>query len=133
MNEVVTASDIYWLTRLDGVGGLLTTVAVLCIIASVVCLVCALIHGDMRITFPSMYRSVPDARSGYFRAVRWLLPLAFVCGFASVLTPSTKEAVAIVVIPRIANNEDVHGLGSDVVGLAREWLDELRPKKAEAK
>lgn len=126
MSEVITASDIYWITRLDAARILFILTAVASLAGSVVCLICAMIHGDIRVTCPSMYSGVPDARPGYYRCVKWLLPLAFFGGLV-------KEAVAIVVVPCIANNQDVQGLGSDVVGLAREWLDELRPKKADPK
>lgn len=42
--------------------------------------------------------------------------------------PTSQEAAAIKIIPRIANNEDVQGVGTELVTLAKDWLHELKPK-----
>ena len=53
---------------------------------------------------------------------------------AAVLTPTTKEMAAIYIIPKVANNEQLQGLGQDLVDLAKTWVAELMPKKeSEAK
>ncbi len=45
-----------------------------------------------------------------------------------VFTPTTKEMAAIIVIPAIVNNQDIKELGGEIPKLAREWLEEFRPK-----
>lgn len=45
------------------------------------------------------------------------------------LIPGTKHLAAIIAVPALVNNENVRALPDDVLGLAREWIDELRPKK----
>lgn len=41
-----------------------------------------------------------------------------------VLAPNTKQAAVIYILPKVANNEDIQGLGSDLVQLAKQWVEE---------
>jgi len=52
-----------------------------------------------------------------------------VASLVGILTPTTKEMAAIIVVPKIANSETAAELGEGVKTLAVEWLEELRPKK----
>ena len=47
----------------------------------------------------------------------------------NIFVPTTKEMAAIVVIPKIANNESIKGLGDEIVNLAKEWMKEIHPSK----
>lgn len=47
----------------------------------------------------------------------------------SIFVPTAKEMAAIVVIPKIANNESIKGLGDDIANLAHEWMKEIHPSK----
>ena len=114
LSELITPSDIYWLTRLDGLIG-----------AGVALMVSA----GLATFAVCMYAGMEDEP----KAFRWLwltVPLFLLGGAVQVFVPTTREAIAIVVVPKIANNEDVQGLGADTVKLAREWLEELRPQSA---
>ena len=51
----------------------------------------------------------------------------------AILTPSTKEICATLLIPAIVNNEKVQGLGEEFYDLAKEWMQELKPTKGESK
>lgn len=51
----------------------------------------------------------------------------------SCLTPSSKELAAIIIVPKIANNEKVQDCGNRLYDLAVEWLDALKPAKGETK
>ncbi len=42
--------------------------------------------------------------------------------------PSTKQMAAIMVLPKIINNEKVQGIPDKILDLGIEWLDELKPK-----
>lgn len=55
--------------------------------------------------------------------------ITLLCSFGLVLTPTTNEMAAIMIIPKIANNEDIQGVGSEIVSLAKDWLKELHPKE----
>ena len=54
-------------------------------------------------------------------AVAFALVAAFV--------PTTRQMAAIVMVPKIANNEKVQAAGNKLYDLAVEWMDELRPRK----
>lgn len=122
VNEIVTASDIYWISRLDDVRSLLFVLAGVASLAALIMLV----HTDCNISFDE--EKDRRQRAAGFKMVKQVAAIGVLCGAAGVFTPSTRDAVAMVVVPKIANNQDVQGLGSDVVKVARQWLDELRPK-----
>lgn len=59
-----------------------------------------------------------------------LFMLFFLVSFATcVFLPSTKQMAAIMIVPKIVNNEKVQTIGNKVYDLAVEWMDELKPKK----
>jgi len=60
-----------------------------------------------------------------------LTPICLFSWLAIAFLPTTKQACAIYVIPRIVNNKEVQELPEKVVDLANEWLEELKPKKKE--
>lgn len=116
MHEIITSTDIYWITRLDKFSSVATVFACILSVLSVV-IFCASHDSD--------FKAPP----------KWLLPFtlcgAMFCIFASMMIPTTKEAIAILVIPKIANNEDIQGIGSDLVKVAKEWVEELKPQHKE--
>lgn len=60
----------------------------------------------------------------------FIIPL--VC--ASILRislPTSKEMCAILILPAIANNENTQEISEELIGLAKEWLKELRPEKVQ--
>jgi hypothetical protein len=108
----------YWLTRLDDIEIVLTVAFIL---SAITCFITLLNAAG----FPddcewSKKKAVYFYRSG---AV-FLLTL-----LAGTLTPSSKEMAAILIIPKIVNNEKVAALPSKIVDLATDWLDALKPKK----
>lgn len=120
----ITPETIYWITRLDGILEFLkfaifalVTLSIIFIIITVVRLV------DEDANLPVLPKS-------YLAIVLSLLTFASV---ANALIPTTKEMCAIIAIPAIANSETVNGLGKDIVGLAKEWIVELKPNKTEGK
>jgi hypothetical protein len=112
---MVTSWDIYWLTRFDGILGAFTR---LCLVGVIGIAVSISIFVDT------------DVKA----ALRWVkrsLMLLAIAAIGCVFTPSTKEMAAILVIPKIANSDtakELAGLGIDIVGLAKVWVEELKPK-----
>lgn len=49
------------------------------------------------------------------------------------LTPTTKEAAIIIVVPtvvnKVQNSEEISKIPDELASLANEWLQELKPKK----
>lgn len=114
---VVSSWTIYWVTRCDAIHTAATIFAIgFAIMASVWIPACldsecrktTLVMGE--IVFVSMF----------------VLSIGI-----AIFVPSTKQAAAIIVIPKIANSQNVKDLGAGVVELAKEWIVELKPKKME--
>ena len=51
----------------------------------------------------------------------------------NVFVPSTKDAAAILLVPKIVNNEKVAAIPSKVLDLANDWLDALKSNPAGGK
>lgn len=62
------------------------------------------------------------------KAAILLSVLVIILQVTRVFVPTTRELAVIKVVPMIANNEDMQGLGRDAMELAREWVKELKPK-----
>ena len=122
---MITPWQIYWITRLDSLSGLFA----FCCAASVAFIILLSVVA-IAAEYEEWYADYIKAFKG--RLIKGVVSLMFF-GLSLALTPTTKEAIAIMVIPRIANNEDLQGLGKDVIDTAREWLQEIRPKKNEKK
>lgn len=59
-----------------------------------------------------------------------ILAVLFIALFSvCVFLPSTKQMAAIMIVPRLANNEKVQTIGNRVYDLAVEWMEELKPNK----
>jgi hypothetical protein len=108
----ITPMMMYWITRLDYLQPLFG------------------ISGGVVVVF-SVLVVVPCWAEGATRFIRPLL-ITLAIGLSSIiiacLIPSTKEAAAIIIIPKIVNNEKVQQIPSKLMDLANEWLDALKPK-----
>lgn len=114
----VTSSTLYWITRCDGfshAGIVFSFLFVFCTI------------------FSTMYLLLEESKL-FAKFVWFVCVVGLISSVATaLLVPTTKEMAAIIVIPKLANSETVKELGEGVVTLAKEWLEELRPKKGEIK
>jgi hypothetical protein len=54
--------------------------------------------------------------------------LFLVLAGSGVFIPTTKQMAVIMVAPKVINNEQVQKLPNQVLELANEWLEELKPK-----
>lgn len=133
---MITEWTMYWLTRLDALkslfGGLALSGWVLGGVGTAVCLIMfAIAKYDDEAAYG--HHKVPSEYYVKLKSMRrWFVSMIFSGLFFSIVNaalPTTKEMVAIKVVPMIANNQDIQGLGSDIVNLARDWLKELSPKK----
>jgi len=126
---MITGIDIYWITRLNEVRGLFVAAGVVStLILGLFVLIRAMImdcsYGEERDELKMIF--VVKLKK-YSRLL--IVPFLF---FASVcFIPTTKEMCAILIIPKIINNEQIQELPEKAVELANEWIDELRPKKTE--
>ena len=70
--------------------------------------------------------------------VKPFLKLWYLCAFLIILSisvPTTKQMAAIIIVPKVVNNEQVQEIPNKILDLATEWLEELKPiiEKQEAK
>ena len=117
---VVTAWQMYWITRLDSINTFVVVSAFLFF---------TVFGGSLATILANVYDS------SKFRVITATsLILAVLFGVSAAFIPSTKDAAAIIMIPEIANNQDVQ----DVVKTApqllnlkmQEWLnDSLKENK----
>ncbi len=119
---MVTSWTIYWLTRLDWICGSLEGAIIISLV----------IAGLLGFAFiPASVEESEYYMKGIPVWIRKMLAIAAIAASVRCFIPSTKEMAAIIVIPAIANSQTATELGSATVTLAKEWLEELRPKKAE--
>lgn len=140
---MITPSQIYWLAKLDDIRSFFTDGFLSGIILASV-IIGAIASALLTIVYPmsccdtdkEISDTVKQARNMSYGVLITGVILGIVTNFIAAFIPSTKQMAAIVVIPRIANSETVSelgDLGKDLVGLAKEWVEEIRPKKKEAK
>ena len=130
---MITTAQMYWLTKLYDIRHVLCSIIwvplVWLIVVSVITL-CAI----MSCTDVDSVRTVVN---GKIKKAAWTcVPMVFwivATQIAVALVPSTAQMAAIVVVPRIVNNEQVQTVGNKLYDLAVEWLDALKPAKGEAK
>lgn len=115
----ITPMQMYWLVKLDCIIGLFVFVGA--------CMAVALIPICIYTSeLPSSEQSV------YYGLVRKIIFAILVCASVAALLPTTRQMAAIIVVPKIVNNEKVQTIGNRVYDLAVGWMDELAPKKDDA-
>ena len=132
----ITPSMIYWLTRLDEFSFLFGIVFVCIVIVALVNVIGGFVALDSYSTDRLYNRPERLAESKHNIKVRFgravkLALVALLVGVVDSFIPSTKQAAAIIVIPKIANSEIVAEMGDsakELVGLAKAWLTELKPQ-----
>ena len=108
--EVISPWTVYLISRLDPISAACTWISIVCLSSCALYLMFGFLDNG----------EVP-------RVHRGLWALIVFAGLGCMFIPTTKEACAIYLIPKIANNESVQEIGIDIKTLAREWLEELRP------
>jgi hypothetical protein len=112
---MITPWNLYLITRLDYLQGLLIAIMVASVIAFTIALA-AQFGGewDKKVTRKIWFRSAITA---------------CISSVLFTLTPTTHEMAAIVIIPAVANNQQVQEIGKSLGELAKQWLEELKPKQ----
>lgn len=123
---MITSNMIYWITRLDG----------FCAAFEILAFVCGILLAIAVIFF--IFNRVEENEEHYKVTATCLgiiVPVFLFFIFASVMTPNTKQAVAIYAIPKIANNEDMQEIPANTAKFLNEklkdWIEStLEEKKA---
>lgn len=135
----MTPSQVYWIAKLDDIRHVFNTGILDGLSFAFLMIAMFLAIGTTIAVIASDGGLADKTREALVKLRRISVILAIsascmqvVCGLATAFIPTTKQATAIMIIPRIANSKTVSDLGdvgSELVVLAKEWLAELHPKK----
>ena len=139
---MITESEMYWIIRLDHILSVvdgLTVVFALLLIFSMVAFIIISIWATIEAADslgcardPAEFEEVVKKTKRRFKVIPVFciaLVMMLVCLSAKMFIPTTKEWVAIKVIPAIANNEDITSIGKDLRDLAKDWIEQMKPEK----
>lgn len=132
----MTESMIYWITRLDGIHGFCFGIQTIAVISTVIGAIVALVALCIKVS--SEVEEFDDGArvaSGICKiACKVWIPafcIAIMCSLARTFTPTTKEMIAIKVIPQIANVnniEKIKDISKDMLDITSDWLKDMRKK-----
>jgi hypothetical protein len=130
---MITATQMYWITRLDGIVTLLILLAsFLCVVGVIMfvngCGECSAVKERSWDTDESI-AARREAGRKLCKASFATFPAGIFFYICLVMVPSTKQMAAILVVPHIANSEKVQQVGNKLYDLAVEWMEELKPGK----
>ena len=121
---MITSTQIYWLLMLDGIKDYIGFTSIFIGFAAVIALIVGiLLTANAADCDTSIKKWWIGAPIGMF-----ILSSLILLGGA--LTPNTKQMAIILVAPKIVNNEQVQKFPNQLMVLANEWLEELRPEGA---
>ena len=111
---MITPMQMYWLVTLDNIVDMFCVFTVLSIVAAIMGMCYVGETGNS--------------------SAKWIPIMSIVVATLSfvgaVFIPSTKQMAAIIVVPKIVNNEKMQMAGNKLYDLAVEWMDELKPARA---
>jgi hypothetical protein len=117
----LTTMQLYWIIKLDTflditgfLSFLLGLLAFTCIIGLFSC---------------SIIQDFKEFLSIWKKFSKYSIPLFIIFLSVSVFLPTTKQMAALIVLPKIINNEKVQEIPQKLLDLGIEWLDELKPTK----
>lgn len=120
----ITPSLIYWISRLDEVQATFTVAG---FITAIVLIVLSILIGMAKCDCEE------DSEKAFKLSFRKILIVFIISVFGSILVPTSREMAAAVVIPKIANSEQMQNIGDGIYNLALEWMEELSPKNSKNK
>ena len=124
---MITQSQMYWLTRLDGIHECMIPfdfIAIFSAIGFVLSMIGYIFARDNKEN--ELAQNLKKSR----RVCSWMFLVSFLISvITTIFVPTTKEMAAILVVPRIVNSEKIQTAGNKIYDLAVEWMEELRPKK----
>ena len=132
----MTESMIYWITRLDGIHGFCFGIQTIAVISTIIGAIAALVSGGLKAASEADGSEDEAKLAASICRVSckvWIpaFCIAMVCSLARTFTPTTKEMIAIKVIPQIANVENVEkikDISKDMLDITSDWLKDMRKK-----
>jgi hypothetical protein len=136
----MTEETLYWITRMDEIKNSLSYITVFFVIVIVISLISFVISYIGKCV-EEKYRSKEYLKNDedYILACKinktatiillLCIPLWFITFTTNTLTPTTKDYVAIKIVPAIVNNEKLKNISNDFVDVAEQWLKDLKETK----
>ena len=132
----MTESMIYWITRLDGIHGFCFGIQTIAVISTIIGAIAALVSGGLKAASEAdgSEDEAKIAASICRVSCKVWIPafcIAIMCSLARTFMPTTKEMIAIKVIPQIANVENVEkikDISKDMLDITSDWLKDMRRK-----
>lgn len=121
----ITTMQLYWIIKLDSI----LNAALLFILISGICVTIGLI-GVIWCKIDEIFK---DYIYIWRKILKYSLLIFIVSLCFKIFLPTTKEIAAIIVLPKIINNEKLQEIPNKVMDLGFEWLEELKPTKQENK
>ena len=132
----MTESMIYWITRLDSIHEFCFGIQTIAVISTVIGAIVAFVAVCIKVSSEAE-ESDDDARfaSSICKiACKVWIPafcIAIVCSLARTFTPTTKEMIAIKVIPQITsvdNVDKIKDVSKDMLDVTVDWLKDMQKK-----
>lgn len=120
----LTIMQLYWIIKLDVFQGLATGLAIITGLVTMVCV--------MAIIICSVDKDSKEILPTWKKVAKYFIPMFMLFLAMATFLPTTKEMAALIVLPKIINNEKIQEIPNKVLDLGLEWLDELKPTKQES-
>jgi hypothetical protein len=119
----MTTSEVYWLTRLDGIHDALIVGFAGGFMLLVIVSIFGFMHADLHTTTQAEEK-LEKAR--VWRAIRLISIVAVLSGIASLLAPTTKELIAIYGLSYLTQNKDAREIPAQALKVLNEKLQEMQ-------
>lgn len=130
----MTSWELYWLTRMDAISFLFGIIGVVTLSTSIFIAIGWAVHkADSNNDGDRLDKGGDKLRTIFFKTV-WI-PILF--GLMTALIPTTKEMAAILILPKltqaVSQNQELQKLPGNLLSLANEWIEHLKPEEKEKK
>ena len=127
----MTETMIYWITRLDGICNFCDVIQTIALVFTVIGMIILLAASILKHISESE-EDVKIANGLCKMSCKFWIPalcVALICSFVLIFTPTSREMVAIKVIPQIAstnNIEKIKGISKDLFDITANWLKDIQ-------
>lgn len=127
----MTETMIYWITRLDGICNFCDVIQTIALVFTVIGMIILLAASILKHISESE-DDIKIASSVCKMSCKFWIPalcIALISSFMLIFTPTTREMVAIKVIPQIAstnNIEKIKGISKDLFDTTANWLKDMQ-------
>lgn len=123
---MISPFTLYLILMLDNIKGALVALLFASALPAVICFIVTIVNSSCE------YKSEEKYFAAGKKGLKICVPLMVFALLTQALLPSSKQAAAIVIIPAIANNENVQREAGELYQLAKQGLKQLVTSEAPA-